>query len=144
MDLVPVAAPAAYLATCPAVDHHHPVVRDLAARLWRDASPSAPLRAGRGRPHDAVAFASAAFHHVRDRVCHSMDSGEQHVTWRASDVLARSTGICYAKAHALAALLRSQGLPAAPAAYGCWGAGAEPPRWAGSHQASSESLGRAG
>ncbi|MBW1596240.1 transglutaminase domain-containing protein [Streptomyces sp. JJ38] len=113
MDLVPVAAPAAYLAACPAVDHHHPVVRDVAARLRADVSPGSRPRSGRGHPRDAVAFASAAFHHVRDRVRHSMDSGEEHVTWRASDVLARSTGICYAKAHALAALLRSQGLPAA-------------------------------
>ncbi|MGW4235816.1 transglutaminase domain-containing protein [Streptomyces sp. NPDC004749] len=35
------------------------------------------------------------------------------VTWRASDVLALRTGVCYAKAHALAALLRAESIPAA-------------------------------
>jgi transglutaminase-like putative cysteine protease len=34
------------------------------------------------------------------------------VTWRASDVLEQRTGICYAKAHALTALLRAEGIPA--------------------------------
>ena len=39
------------------------------------------------------------------------DSGDPRVTWRASDVLAQRTGICYAKAHALAALLRAEDIP---------------------------------
>lgn len=33
--------------------------------------------------------------------------------WRASDVLEQRTGICYAKAHALAALLRAEDIPTA-------------------------------
>lgn len=33
------------------------------------------------------------------------------VTWRASDVLRRGTGLCFAKAHLLAALLRAVGVP---------------------------------
>ena len=41
------------------------------------------------------------------------DAGDLRVTWRASDVLEQRTGICYAKAHALAALLRAEDIPTA-------------------------------
>ncbi|GGT24996.1 hypothetical protein GCM10010271_30570 [Streptomyces kurssanovii] len=44
---------------------------------------------------------------------HSHDTGDPRVTWRASDVLRQRTGICYAKAHGLAALLRAEDIPAA-------------------------------
>ncbi|MET9433303.1 transglutaminase family protein [Streptomyces sp. NPDC006551] len=90
----------AYLAVDAAIDHEHPVVREVAARL-------------RAEHPDAYAYAKAAFEFVRDAIPHSSDSGDPRVTWRASDVLARGTGICHAKAHALAALLRAEGIPAA-------------------------------
>ena len=54
-----------------------------------------------------------AFEFVRDAIPHSQDSGDPRVTWRASDVLEQGTGICYAKAHALAALLRAEDIPTA-------------------------------
>jgi transglutaminase-like putative cysteine protease len=41
-----------------------------------------------------------------------IDARDPRVTWRASDVLRERVGICYAKAHLLAALLRAQGIPA--------------------------------
>ncbi|MFI0906262.1 transglutaminase domain-containing protein [Streptomyces sioyaensis] len=90
----------AYLAACDAIDHEHPLVRSTAATLAADAP-------------DAYAYAKAAFTFVRDALPHSADTGDPRVTWRASDVLAQRTGICYAKAHALAALLRAGGIPAA-------------------------------
>ena len=90
----------AYLSADDVIDHHHPTVRSTAARLG----------AGTATPYD---YAKAAFEFVRDTVPHSMDAGERQVTWRASDVLERRTGICYAKSHALAALLRAGSLPAA-------------------------------
>ncbi|GGS99532.1 transglutaminase [Streptomyces tanashiensis] len=90
----------AYLAAGEAVDHEHPLVREVSERL-ADAHP------------DAYAYAEAAFAFVRDTVPHSMDSGDLRVTWRASDVLGRRTGICYAKSVAYAALLRARGIPAA-------------------------------
>ncbi|MFF8845538.1 transglutaminase family protein [Streptomyces sp. NPDC015127] len=90
----------AYLAADAAVDHHHPLVRETAAQL----------RADHG---DAYAYAKAAYEFVRDTIPHSADSGDMRVTWRASDVLAQGTGICYAKSHALAALLRAEGVPTA-------------------------------
>ncbi|MEU2337022.1 transglutaminase family protein [Streptomyces sp. NPDC013172] len=90
----------AYLAADEAIDHHHPVVREAAARLA-------------GQVDDSYAYARAACEFVRDAIPHSADSGDPRVTWRASDVLERRTGICYAKAHALAALLRAEDIPAA-------------------------------
>ncbi|MFC3571909.1 transglutaminase family protein [Streptomyces yaanensis] len=90
----------AYLAADEVIDHHHPVVRETAARLA-------------DRVADSYAYAQAAYEFVRDTIPHSADSGDLRVTWRASDVLEQRTGICYAKAHALAALLRAEDIPAA-------------------------------
>lgn len=89
----------AYLAADEVIDHGHPLVRETAARLRADAP----------EPYD---YAKAAFEYVRDTVPHSFDSGDERVTWQTSDVLERRTGICYAKSHALAALLRAEGIPA--------------------------------
>ncbi len=90
----------AYLAADGVIDHDHPRVRETAARLARSAE-------------DSYAYARLAFEFVRDRIPHSQDSGDPRVTWRASDVLEQGTGICYAKAHALAALLRAEDIPTA-------------------------------
>lgn len=90
----------AYLAADEAIDHHHPLVRETAARLAAGVA-------------DSYEYARAAFEYVRDAVPHSQDSGDLRVTWRASDVLEQRTGICYAKAHALAALLRAEDIPTA-------------------------------
>ncbi|MBW5483809.1 transglutaminase-like domain-containing protein [Streptomyces bambusae] len=91
----------AYLVADDVVDHDHPTVRETAAALR--------AAAGAG----AHAYAEAAFEFVRDTVPHSADSGDLRVSWRASDVLATRNGICYAKSHALAALLRAEGIPTA-------------------------------
>ncbi len=97
----------AYLAADEAIDHHHPVVREVSARLAADAQ-------------DSYEYARAAFEYVRDRITHSQDADDPRVTWRASDVLEQGTGICYAKAHALAALLRAEDIPTA-LCYQCLG-----------------------
>ncbi|AZM79136.1 transglutaminase [Streptomyces sp. KPB2] len=90
----------AYLAADEAINHEHPHVREVAGRLAREAE-------------DSYAYARLAFEFVRDTIPHSQDSGDPRVTWRASDVLEQRTGICYAKAHALAALLRAEDIPTA-------------------------------
>ncbi|MEV5467333.1 transglutaminase domain-containing protein [Streptomyces griseoincarnatus] len=97
----------AYLAADETIDHHHPVVREVSARLAADAQGS-------------YEYARAAFEYVRDRITHSQDADDPRVTWRASDVLEQGTGICYAKAHALAALLRAEDIPTA-LCYQCLG-----------------------
>ncbi|CAM5230371.1 transglutaminase [Streptomyces spiroverticillatus] len=90
----------AYLAADEVIDHHHPYVRKTAARLAEGVA-------------DSYAYARAAYEFVRDTIPHSADSGDLRVTWRASDVLEQGTGICHAKAHALTALLRAEGIPTA-------------------------------
>lgn len=56
--------------------------------------------------------AKTAFEFVRDEIPHSFDISAKVITAKASDVLKHRTGICHAKANLLAALLRSQGIPA--------------------------------
>ncbi|MEU9302471.1 transglutaminase family protein [Streptomyces sp. NPDC048269] len=92
---------AAYLVADDVIDHHHPLVRETADALWTATG------------GEASSYAAAAFEFVRDTIPHSADSGDARVSWRASDVLATRNGICYAKSHALAALLRAQGIPTA-------------------------------
>ncbi|MEU6882508.1 transglutaminase family protein [Streptomyces sp. NPDC046712] len=89
-----------YIASGEAINHDHPLVRKIAGEL-------------RAKYRDAYSYASAAYGYVRDTIPHSQDSGDPRVTWRASDVLSQGTGICYAKSHAYAALLRAEGIPAA-------------------------------
>lgn len=55
--------------------------------------------------------AKVAFEFVRDEISHSWDIQSARITCNASDVLNFKEGICYAKSHLLAALLRSQGIP---------------------------------
>ncbi|HEY8482236.1 MAG TPA: transglutaminase family protein [Spirillospora sp.] len=86
-----------YLAASEVIDIEHPVVQLVASEL---------------RTGDDVAYAKAAFEHVRDEVAHSLDSGDSRVPWRASDVLDQRTGLCYAKSHAYVALLRAGGIQA--------------------------------
>ncbi|MFE4631883.1 transglutaminase family protein [Streptomyces sp. NPDC056773] len=89
----------AYLAADDVVDHGHPLVQETADALWTATG-------------DAYSYAKVAFEFVRDTIPHSADSGDDRVAWRASDVLATRNGICYAKSHALTALLRARGIPA--------------------------------
>lgn len=90
---------AAYLAADDVMDHGHPLVQETADALWTATG-------------DAYSYAKVAFEFVRDTIPHSADSGDDRVSWRASDVLATRNGICYAKAHALTALLRARDIPA--------------------------------
>ena len=59
-----------------------------------------------------VEKARALYNWVRDAIPHTHDAGREEVTCRASEVLAAGTGICYAKSHLLAAMLRASAIPA--------------------------------
>lgn len=87
-----------YLASTEIVDWTHPEVRALARDLGGDDGP--------------LAVAARCFVWVRDRIGHSLDHGRRTVTLSASEVLRHRTGLCYAKSHLLAALLRANGIPA--------------------------------
>ncbi|MTV50637.1 ABC transporter ATP-binding protein [Heliobacillus mobilis] len=60
---------------------------------------------------DELDIVRAVYHFVRDEIAHSADIQGTVVTCKASEVLEHRQGICYAKAHLLAALLRSLGIP---------------------------------
>lgn len=93
------APPENYLAGNEFIDVDDQSVRTLALTL-------------RQRAGSDVSFAKAAFEWVRDEVGHSYDVQDPRVTLAASEVLAQRVGLCYAKSHLLAALLRSEGVPA--------------------------------
>jgi hypothetical protein len=64
-----------------------------------------------------TAYVKTAYEYVRDAFPHSFDllrSGKpvSQVSCKASDILLNGHGICYAKSHLLAALLRIAGIPA--------------------------------
>lgn len=61
---------------------------------------------------DDIAKARCLYEWVRDAIPHTHDAGLDIVTCTASEVLRAGTGICFAKSHLLAALLRAVGIPA--------------------------------
>lgn len=82
-------------------------------RLHRVAAPAVqtrPALAAGQAPDEAIA--RACFELVHDGIAHRWDHRRAAVTCRASDVLARRPGYCYAKSHLLAALLCANGVPA--------------------------------
>jgi transglutaminase-like putative cysteine protease len=88
-----------YLAPSAVIDHEHPAVRRQAAMLARGVN---------GRDE----LARRCFLFVRDAIDHSFDINAGAVTCSASEVLQAGHGICYAKSHLLAALLRANAIPA--------------------------------
>lgn len=56
--------------------------------------------------------ARLAFEFARDGIQHSFDTRSTTVTINAEDAIAKCEGICFAKSHVLAALLRGMGIPA--------------------------------
>ena len=87
----------AYLEVSALIDHAHPAIG-----AWVVAHQA------NGRPDTEIA--REAFEFVRDKVAHSWDTQSRWVTAKASEVLEHGEGICYAKSHLLAALLRRQGV----------------------------------
>jgi transglutaminase-like putative cysteine protease len=88
-----------YLASDTVVDWREPAVLQKARELGSAVT-------------DQVERARVLFEWVRDEIPHSKDIDSELVTCSASEVLRQSTGICYAKSHLLAALLRANGIPA--------------------------------
>lgn len=58
-----------------------------------------------------VQRAQAAFEFVRDQIKHSFDTQSPKVTINAAEVLSTHEGICFAKSHLLATLLRGMNIP---------------------------------
>lgn len=87
-----------YLCEHEFVDYSHPLIQETVHRLRILEAPR-------------LEQISAIFIFVRDNIPHSWDIQCTHITRKASEVLQQKTGMCYAKAHLLAALLRSLGIP---------------------------------
>ncbi len=88
-----------YLKSTEIIDWRHPEILSKAKEL----------AAGRD---NLIAVARLSFEWVRDKIKHIDDYNIQTVTCSASDVLRSGSGICYAKSHLLAALLRANSIPA--------------------------------
>jgi transglutaminase-like putative cysteine protease len=87
-----------------------PYLRSTPIIDWDQADVSARARelAG-GEPTDV---ARRCFEWVRDTIRHSTDHQLDEPTCAASETLAARGGLCYAKSHLLAALLRANAIPA--------------------------------
>lgn len=64
------------------------------------------------KSNSEIEFIKAAYEFVRDMISHSADINEDTITCAASEVLIARHGICFAKSHLLAALLRYKSIPA--------------------------------
>lgn len=87
-----------YLQETREVDYSNPIIAAKAAELFDSTQTE-------------IEKAKIAFEFVRDHISHSWDIQSKLVTCQASEVLANKEGICYAKSHLLASLLRTQGIP---------------------------------
>jgi len=88
----------AYLIAAPLIDVEHAAIQEFLAAHPRG-------------PKTDEQIAEETFRFVRDEIKHSWDVLDPRVTAKASEVLELGIGICYAKSHLLAALLRAYAIP---------------------------------
>ncbi len=88
-----------YLGHSSIINYHHDRVRSLGVRLSQGVT-------------GEMALVKKVYRYVRDEIAHSFDIKATIVTCSASEVLQHGHGICYAKSHLLAAILRMLGIPA--------------------------------
>lgn len=87
-----------YLKHDDVIDHDDPSIIRLADMLYSAS-------------RNEEDFIKKAYEYVRDNIAHSADAGKEEVTCSASEVLNAGHGICFAKSHLLAALLRRKNIP---------------------------------
>ena len=88
-----------YLKADEVIDYNDENVSSLADELYKQSE-------------DNLDYIRNAYEYVRDRIPHSADVNADEVACSASEVLKTGHGICFAKSHLLAALLRYKGIPA--------------------------------
>ena len=64
-----------------------------------------------GGIENEIELVKTVYEFVRDKISHSSDIGEDRITYKSSDVLKYKHGLCFAKSHLLAAILRNLGIP---------------------------------
>lgn len=87
-----------YLAVSEVIDSDCQNIQELADQLSRSVE-------------NEIQLVERVYEYVRDHVFHSFDISSDIVTCKASDVLRHRSGICFAKSHLLAALLRYLKIP---------------------------------
>ena len=80
------------------IDYNNEAITQIADSLYQNAE-------------SEIEYIKAAYEFVRDKVSHSADINEDIITCSASEVLKAGHGICFAKSHLLAALLRCKSIP---------------------------------
>lgn len=87
-----------YLKNDDIIDYSNDFIAKLADTLFEHAN-------------SETAYIKIAYEYIRDNISHSADINEDTVTCTASEVLKAGHGICFAKSHLLAALLRYKSIP---------------------------------
>lgn len=87
-----------YLKEDDVIDYGNEAIAQLADKLFQKAN-------------SELEFIEIAYEFVRDKISHSADINEDLITCSASEVLNAGHGICFAKSHLLAALLRCKSVP---------------------------------
>ena len=87
-----------YLKADDVIDYRKKPIMQLADELFQQSD-------------DELSFIKASYEFVRDHIYHSADKKEDILTCTASEVLETGHGICFAKSHLLAALLRCESVP---------------------------------
>jgi transglutaminase-like putative cysteine protease len=88
-----------YLQASPYINYLHPQVQSL-------------IQSFSEKEASEIDRVKSVFEYVRDNIRHSYDIETREVSRTASDTLENKHGICYAKSHLLAAILRGLGIPA--------------------------------
>lgn len=88
-----------YLKSDDVIDHNNAIITELADSICQ-------------RANSEIEYIKAVYEFVRDKISHSADINEDIITCSASEVLKAGHGICFAKSHLLAALLRCKAVPA--------------------------------
>lgn len=87
-----------YLKEDEVIDYKNEAIVELADKLFVKAN-------------NELEYIKIAYEFVRDNISHSADINEDIITCTASEVLKAGHGICFAKSHLLAALLRCKSIP---------------------------------
>ena len=90
-----------YLKKSEIIDYDHKLIVEKCLELQK----------GMEEKEDEISLIRKIYEFVRDEIHHSGDIGAQEVTCKASEVLELGHGICCAKSHLLAAMLRFYGVP---------------------------------
>lgn len=87
-----------YLKEDEVIDYKNEAIVQLADTLFEKAN-------------NELEYIKIVYEFVRDNISHSADINEDIITCTASEVLKAGHGICFAKSHLLAALLRCKSIP---------------------------------